>query len=255
MGGGASKPPGPSAESRLHTCLFEVFALLGAATQPTTKDISRVVSECAQAIALAEHGMLFFKDEVKMQLLYMPPGEKEFASVELGLMGGPGVVGQVAQNGSVFNSAAGSLLWDAVAGAEPSFKHCTDVRSCVAVPVKTVDGMVIGVVVALNRRGRDAGFTPEDEQNLVQLCERISPIINRSAPEVSFAALDAAKGPEDEGLKQMLSNFGRGDKRDVRQVMKKRVRQLINVQRLVRPRAGPRCEPSAVAFLRCSPAS
>ena len=114
MGGGASKPPGPSAESRLHTCLFEVFALLGAATQPTTKDISRVVSECAQAIALAEHGMLFFKDEVKMQLLYMPPGEKEFASVELGLMGGPGVVGQVAQNGSVFNSAAGSLLGDAV---------------------------------------------------------------------------------------------------------------------------------------------
>ena len=75
------------------------------------------------------------------------------------------------------------------------------------------------------RRGRDAGFTPDDEQNLVQLCERISPIINRSAPEVSFAALDAAKGPEDEGLKQMLSNFGRGDKRDVRQVMKKRVRQ------------------------------
>ncbi len=75
------------------------------------------------------------------------------------------------------------------------------------------------------------------------------------APEVSFAALDAAKGPEDEGLKQMRSNFGRGDKRDVRQVMKKRVRQLINVQRLVRPRAGPRCEPSAVAFLRCSPVS
>jgi hypothetical protein len=168
-----------------------------------------------------------------MRLLYLPPGAKEFDSVELdgGMMGGPGFVGQVAMNGALFNEAEGSALWDAVSGTEPSFKHCKEkVTGCMCVPVKTVDEKVVGVIVTLNGEGK-GGFTAAHARNVSSLASKVVPLVTRFGSDVAFNALDAGD-PGDAGLRSMLGNFGRGDKRDVKQVMKKRVKQLINVRRM-----------------------
>ena len=196
MGAGASSAKGgdvETTEAKLHTCLFEVFDLLGANTKPTSKDISGVVTKAAQTIADAGYSMLFFKDEIKMRLLYLPPGGKDFDSVDLdhGGMGGPGFIGQVAMNGALFNEAKGSALWDAMSGSEPSFKHCKEeVTSCMCVPVLTVDKKVVGVIVTLNGATQSKGFTPAHARSVSLLAEKVVPLITRFGAEVVFQALD-----------------------------------------------------------------
>ncbi len=187
---------------------------------------------------LAERSLIFvcemeWQDDIKMQLLYLPPNAKEFESVELdqGMMGGPGFVGQVAMNGALFNEAEGSALWDAVSGLEPSFRHCKEkVTGCMCVPVKTVDEKVVGVIVTLNGTQK-GGFTAEHARSVSALASKVVPIVTRFGSDVAYNALDT-KDPGDAGLRSMLGNFGRGDKRDVRKVMKKRIKQLINVRRM-----------------------
>ena len=61
MGGGASKSVGQTHERKLQACMFEVFDLLGAQSDPTSKEVATVVSNAAQAIAHAGLAMLFFK--------------------------------------------------------------------------------------------------------------------------------------------------------------------------------------------------
>ena len=168
-----------------------------------------------------------------MQLLYLPPGAKDFEAVELdkGMMGGPGFVGQVAMNGALFNESEGSALWDAVSGSEPSFKHCKErVTGCMCVPVKTVDQKVVGVNVTLNGAEK-GGFTMEHARSVSELASKVVPLVTRFGSDVAYSKL-SDDIPGDAGLRSMLGNFGRGDKRDVKQMMKKRVRQLINVRRL-----------------------
>lgn len=46
---------------QLHACMFEILDLLGAQSDPTTKEVATVVSNAAQAIAHAGLAMLFFK--------------------------------------------------------------------------------------------------------------------------------------------------------------------------------------------------
>lgn len=235
MGGGASSQKGDveSTETKLHACLFDVFDLLGANTKPTSKDISGVVTNAAQTISDAGYSMLFFKDEIKMRLLYLPPGGTDFDSVDLdhGGMGGAGFIGQVAMNGALFNEAKGSAVWDAMAGQEPSFKHYKEeVTSCMCVPVLTVDKKVVGVIVTLGG-AKSKGFTAAHARSVSLLAEKVVPLITRFGADVVFQALDD-KEPGDAGLRSMLGNFGRGDKRDVKVLMKKSVNKLLMVRRL-----------------------
>jgi hypothetical protein len=91
---------------------------------------------------------------------------------------------------------------------------------------------------------KTGGFTGDDEAAVTGLAGKLAPLVQKYSSEVAFSNLDDA----DDGdivLKSMLSNFGRGTKRDFKALMRKKTRAMIMGRRLLGGGSTP--EPQAVA--------
>ena len=235
-------------------CLLELFQLLGASTPADVGVISNVIASAAEGLARGQRGLVLFVDHIKHQLLYKQvPTGKELSRVDLSL---------AADNASTAASL-GSMLALVVSSGKaycssdplrddlfPSSGALSseEIAGTLAVPVKTVDGKVVGVILVLNRSdsghksetgdsAEGVGFSAEDQAAVTTLSERVAPLIQKYGADVGFSNLDEGN-EEDNAVRSMLSNFGRGPKRDVKKLVRKKVRHLIMARRFSAPTVG-----------------
>ena len=147
--------------------------LLSKGSPPEVAEINALLLDATMDVVSAEGAFVLFLDDIKQRLLFRPAAAKQseiFNEIDLGSgnMGGDGIAGKVAVSGSSMKSAENESLWGMVA-SEPCFQHNTSpVRNCLAVPCKTLDGKVAGVLLATNSANPDGfGFGSRSPSFLV----------------------------------------------------------------------------------------
>jgi hypothetical protein len=182
-GGSSSRLVSAAEEAAVQSCLFELIGLLGGTARPPVQKVSAVLGQAVASLLGAQTGALLFVDEIKMQLLVVKERSEAFERIDMGSgnLGGRGVVGQVAKSGQAYRDDESSQLWPHSGGVEPCFGTLVGgaagpgrkggaaggeagagppspprVHSCVALPITTLDGKVVGVLLALNKAGYES---------------------------------------------------------------------------------------------------
>jgi hypothetical protein len=191
---------------------FTALRMLSAKDKPELDAVNELIMTAAMDITSAEWAVVLFLDTVKQRLLYRPAGlKKTDKSLEIDLgtgnMGGEGLAGKVAVSGFSMATHDEDPMWGVVK-TEASFEHSPGpVKNCMAVPCKTFDGKVAGVLVVTNKIGKPTGFEDSDIKKLELLANSVAALVRQQAAEVIFHALDETDEAE-AGLKDMLSDFG-----------------------------------------------
>eukprot|EP01047_Picozoa_sp_COSAG01_P050386 COSAG01_NODE_5091_length_4492_cov_3.461311_8_plen_270_part_00 len=206
-GGGSSSPSSrlvsAAEEAAVQSCLFELIGLLGGTARPPVQKVSAVLGQAVASLLGAQTGALLFVDEIKMQLLVVKERSEAFERIDMGSgnLGGRGVVGQVAKSGQAYRDDESSQLWPHSGGVEPCFGALVGgaagpgrkgggaggeagagppspprVHSCLALPITTLDGKVVGVLLALNKAGFESAGV------------RAAPLISLTRRSLSAAA-------------------------------------------------------------------
>ena len=136
--------------------------------------LRRVVDEVADAVG-ADRATLYLVDRARGELVSRAAHLPEIHEIRLRL--GEGVAGWVADTGQLVNVPHGTT--------DPRFTSRIDnetgyrTRSLLAVPVYAEDGVVIGVLQALNKRAGD--FVEADEAHLQSLAERVASLLGSTS--------------------------------------------------------------------------